>query len=132
MIKTKSILRPKDESDGIRISVMSRHTLNDGITPHPQIYHYSYDEWLKILAPPEKLLGDYYIRKIKNLEDVKKYYITYLRNPEIKTEVLKLAKRGMDEIITLLCVENLPIDCHRKILAEECKRYFPSLILKIN
>lgn len=65
MIYTKSILKPKEESDGIRISVMSRHTLNDGITSHPDINESSYDEWLKILAPSDQLVGDYYKRSLR-------------------------------------------------------------------
>ena len=56
MLKTKSILYDKEDTDGLRISVMSRHTLNDGITPHPEITDSSYNQWLQILAPPVKLL----------------------------------------------------------------------------
>ncbi len=37
MLYTKSILKEKVPSDGIRISVMSRHTLNDGITQDNRI-----------------------------------------------------------------------------------------------
>lgn len=64
MLKTKSILAPIEETDGNRISIMSRHTLNDGITPHPRINNSSYQEWNKVLATPEKLIGDHYKRNL--------------------------------------------------------------------
>ena len=130
MLKTKSILLPKEGSDGMRISVMSRHTLNDGITPHPQINSSSYDLWLPNLAPPAKLLGDYYKRGLP-FEQFKEQYLSYINQHEIKIEVQKLAKKSIDSVITLLCIEESPEYCHRKILAEECKKYQLDLILDI-
>ena len=130
MLKTKSILLPKEGSDGTRISVMSRHTLNDGITPHPQINSSSYDLWLPNLAPPAKLLGDYYKRGLP-FEQFKEQYLSYINQHEIKIEVQKLAKKSIDSVITLLCIEESPEYCHRKILAEECKKYQLDLILDI-
>ena len=62
MLKTKCILEPKEISDGLRISVMNRHTLNDGVTPDLRIDSSSYDLWFPWLAPPNLLLGDYYKR----------------------------------------------------------------------
>ena len=130
MLKTKSILLPKEGSDGTRISVMSRHTLNDGITPHPQINSSSYDLWLPNLAPPAKLLGDYYKRGLP-FEQFKEQYLSYINQHNIQIEVRYIAKKSVDSIITLLCIEESPEHCHRKILAEECKKYRPNLILDI-
>ena len=130
MLKTKSILLPKEGSDGMRISVMSRHTLNDGITPHPQINSSSYDLWLPNLAPPAKLLGDYYKRGLP-FEQFKEQYLSYINQHNIQIEVRYIAKKSVDSIITLLCIEESPEHCHRKILAEECKKYRPNLILDI-
>jgi len=62
MIYTKCILLPSSPDDGWRISVMSRHTLNDGITPDPRIQVYGFNEWLLKVAPPSVLIGDYYKR----------------------------------------------------------------------
>lgn len=52
MLFTKSILKQKEKGDGIRISVMSRHTLNDGIILDDRIAKHSYDEHLQILSSP--------------------------------------------------------------------------------
>ena len=130
MLKTKSILEKKEESDGLRISIMSRHTLNDGITPHPKITISSYDEWLKILSPPLILLGDYYKRGLR-WEQFENRYLEYIRTKEIRREVQNLAKRGLDSTITLLCIEESPENCHRRLLAEECKRHISYLILSV-
>jgi uncharacterized protein YeaO (DUF488 family) len=130
VLKTKSILKPKEESDGLRISIMSRHTLNDGITPHPKITKSSYDQWFRVLSPPVKLLGDYYKRAL-SWEKFEQGYIEYIRKAEIRIEVQNLAKRSLDSVITLLCIEESPEYCHRRILAEECKKYQPSLVLSI-
>jgi hypothetical protein len=37
MLYTKSIYKPKYLDDGLRISVMSRHTLSDGKTDDPKL-----------------------------------------------------------------------------------------------
>lgn len=126
MIYTKSILKRKDISDGVRISVMSRHTLNDGITPHPEIKSDSYDEWLKILAPSDNLVGDYYKRGI-GWDLFRIYYLEEIREREKKIEIEKLALRSLDENITLMCIELDPERCHRRLLAEECSNYFPKI-----
>jgi len=60
MLYTKCILSEREISDGIRISVMSRHTLNDGKTPDTRITKDKYDEWIKFLAPKSKLVRDYH------------------------------------------------------------------------
>lgn len=130
MLKTKSILKPKDKFDGTRISIMSRHTLNDGLTPHPNINNSNYDKWLPIFSPPIKLLGDYYKRGLPWIQFEKKY-LEHIRKPEVQTEVQNLARMSLNSMITLLCIEESPEYCHRKILAEECKKYQPSLVLSI-
>ncbi|MAE13589.1 hypothetical protein CMO92_03410 [Candidatus Woesearchaeota archaeon] len=130
MLNTKSILAPKKESDGRRISVMSRHTLNDGVTPHPQITRESYDEWNKLLSPPSKLLGDYYKRGLP-WKQFEQRYREHLTQPNCQAEIQNLAQRSLDSVITLLCIESSPEYCHRRLLAEECKKYQPTLILNI-
>lgn len=130
MLKTKSILKPKEGSDGLRISIMSRHTLNDGITPHPGITKSSYDQWFRVFSPPARLLGAYYKRAV-SWEKFELSYLEYIRKAEIRIEVQNLAERSLDSVITLLCIEESPEHCHRRILAEECKKYQPSLVLSI-
>ena len=130
MLKTKCILLQKEDSDGLRISVMSRHTLNDGITPHPQINSSSYELWLPNLAPPARLLGDYYKRGVP-FEQFKEQYLSYINQHTAQIKVRYIAKKSVDSVITLLCIEESPEYCHRKILAEECKKYQLDLILDI-
>lgn len=130
MLKTKSILESIEESDGLRISIMSRHTLNDGITPHPEIYSLSYDLWMPSLSPPARLLGDYYKRGLP-WDQFENKYLEYIRQPKVQIKVQNLAKESLDSVITLLCIEESPKYCHRRILAEECKKYQPSLVLSI-
>ena len=130
MLATKSILLPREDSDGTRISIMSRHTLNDGITPDPRITPGSYDEWMPDLAPPARLLGDYYKRGL-HWEQFEQRYCDYLQRPEVAARVQNIAVLGLASVITLLCIEELPNHCHRRLLAEECKRYQPHLSLVI-
>jgi uncharacterized protein YeaO (DUF488 family) len=130
MLKTKSILAPKEESDGKRFSVMSRHTLDDGITPHPEINEDSYDAWIRELAAPDKLIGAYLHRGMP-FEEFKAGYIKHLRKPEIAEKVAALAAACLDNVITILCKDEFPEYCHRRLLAEECKIYQPELVLDI-
>ena len=62
---------------------MSRHTLNYGITSHPEISKDSYDDWLKILAPSDKLVGDYYKRNI-GWDLFRIFYLEEIREGEKK------------------------------------------------
>ncbi len=123
---TGCILSTAQESDGVRISVMSRHTLNDGITADPRIPLTQYDEWLPILAPPLRLVGDYYKRGLA-WEGFAQQYLAYLSRGDIPHHVEMLARRAEDQNITLLCIEQSHEYCHRRLLAEECKWHLPTL-----
>ena len=129
MIRTKSIYKEREDSDGVRASVMSRHTLEDGFTPDPKITRSSYDVWLQGVSPPANLVGDYYRRGLP-FDEYTKRYLEFLRTPDVAEEVKLLAKNGLELIITLLCVEESAEFCHRRILAEECKRYEPGLVIE--
>lgn len=132
MLKTKSILKPKNKSDGLRISIMASpydyHIQDDGKTRDTRITEISYDLWLKQFAPSFKLIGDYYKRNLQ-WNEYESRYLDEIR--KIKNEVKGLAKIAINMDITLLCIEDSPEHCHRKILAEECKKYQPSLVLDI-
>lgn len=126
MICTKSIFKEIEKSDGIRISVISRHTLNDGVTPDARISYKDYDRWYKDLSPPLVLVGDYYKRYL-SWEQYKKRYIEYIRRPDIAIKVKNLAKEALEKTVTLLCIEENPDMCHRFLLANECRRYEPNI-----
>ena len=123
---TKCIFCPKESTDGIRLSVMSRHTLNDGRTIDPRITLELYDEWQTILAPSPKLVGAYY-RKEVPWEVFEKKYLEYLRTVRLQGEVEIIARRAFETDITLLCVEETPQYCHRRLLAQECQWHLPAL-----
>jgi len=130
VLLTKCILEPKSEQDGVRISVMSRHTLNDGITPHPDITKDSYDEWMPELAPEPRLVGDYYKRGLTWEEFEKAFRESLHEDSRIKI-IKGIAIRAMSETITLMCVEASPENCHRRPLAEECQIIEPKIELII-
>lgn len=130
MLKTKSILAPIEISDGIRISIMSKHTLNDGITPDSRINYFMYSFWFPSLAPPSKLVGEYYKNNLPWGEYEKRYF-EYIRQASVQTTAQNIARVSLRRDITLLCIEDTPKQCHRRLLAEECKRYEPSLALSI-
>ena len=123
---TKSII--KDEEPGeYRISVMSRHTMSDGITPDKRIIEGEiFHEWRKEFAPPSKLVGAYY-RSELSWEDFQNKYVEFLRGLEMKPRVESFAKRCTEETLTLMCIEDTADRCHRRLLAEELQQYQPEL-----
>lgn len=123
---TKSIIKGREPNEK-RISVMSRHTLDDGITPDERIIKgETFDEWQKEFAPPSELVGAYY-RKELTWEEFEKKYLEFLRSAEIRTKVEAFAKRCTEETITLMCIEDTADKCHRRLLAEELQKYQPNL-----
>lgn len=105
MIKTKSILAKKSNDDGIRICVMR------WVKPF-----YDYDEWIKELAPSERLLTEYRSGQI----DWQIFASSYKVEMNWKRNIIKsLRKRSDDgQVITLLCWEIEDTFCHRGILKE--------------
>ena len=115
-------------SDGVRISVMSRHTLSDGVTPDSKITSSQYGEWSQVLAPSGKLVGGHYKKELSWTE-FEKAYEAYLEQPKVADKVKELAERAFKKDITLLCVEEVGEPCHRRILAKECQMYVPDLVV---
>lgn len=130
MLFTKSIFAPKSSADGIRISVMSRHTLNDGKTPDPRITRDSYSEWWHEFAPPDRLVGGFYKRGLP-WADFEKAYLAHLRTPTNSLLVSEIARRAALKDLTLMCAEETPERCHRRLLAEECQRLNKELVVII-
>ena len=88
-----------------------------------------YDINLKSLAPPCWLKDGYKQGKINWTEYVPVFAKEVLeKQPELIKSISYLAMRTD---ITLLCSEKTPEQCHRRLLAEECKKYQPSLELII-
>lgn len=127
MLRTKCIHLPAAPEDGYRISVMSRHTLNDGITPDPRITEASFNDWWKTLAPPAKLLGDYYKRGMPFQAFQERYRDFLMNDAAPKMKIKELVWYALKTTTTILCVETSYEQCHRHIIAEECKRLQPDL-----
>jgi len=118
---TKCILAPAVPEDGIRISVMSRHTLNDGLTPNPDITDDLWGYHFKDLGPSPKLIGDYYKRGLP-WEEFEPRYLEEIRKDQKATMVHFIACLAIVRDVTLLCIEETCERCHRRLLAEECLR----------
>jgi len=129
-LKTKCIKKPREESDGWRLSIMSRHTLDDGTTPDPEIALEMYDEWCPKFAPRPRLIGAYKREEI-SWEKFEWEFMRYLASPKIQPALCSLARAARQFDITILCVEETPEHCHRRLVAEACKKIDPSLEIVI-
>lgn len=127
---TRCIKAPKRESDGMRISVMSRHTLDDGVTPDPEITSDMYEKWWKELGPPPKLIGPYRRKEI-SWNNFERCFRTYLVLPGPELLLRYLIRHAEISPITILCVEETPEQCHRRLIAEICKEIAPFLEIHI-
>lgn len=119
-LKTGRISSPRELGDGVRISVMSRHTLPDGITPDARITPKMYDVWMKELAPPDVLIGAYYKRGLP-WNEFKRLYREFLQKPETNVYLQRLIFMAKAQTLTLLCIEESPEQCHRRLLAQFCR-----------
>jgi len=127
-LKTGSIYHPREAADGFRISV-SRHTC-DGFTLDPKITHASYDAWWMELAPPPSLVGAR-IKRGLSWERFEQAFDHYLLSPEAHRCLLLLAEISRDTDVTISCVCETPEECHRRLVAEACRRIDPSLHITI-
>lgn len=118
-ILTKSIHKSKNKEDGVRICVM-RH-----IRPE-----YDFDIWIPNLAPSEKLLDDYIVKKTIVWIEFKKIYKEniLIRNYDLLKLLVLLANHTT---ITLLCGEDSVRFCHRKLIIEECKKAVIKAVLPV-
>lgn len=115
MLKSKCIYAPIYQDDGIRISIMSRHTLDDWKTPDTKITQDIFDVHLPIFAPLPKTIWKYLRWEI----DFSEYAQAYKNELKLKTpDIIKLVKRAIEENITVMCKEEFPEFCHRKVFVE--------------
>lgn len=116
MLHTKSI-REVSESDGIKISIMRYNPRG-----------FKYDLWIPSLAPSEKLLKDYNSKKI-TWAAYERRFKEEIKNADKIVDALVLLAEHRD--ITLYCYQSSPKECHRRLVAEECKRRNPNLEVRI-
>lgn len=131
MLQSRPIRSKRLPTDGHRVSIMSRHTLNDGTTPDPSIQPSMYDDWLPVLAPPLTLIGSYYRRGLA-WKDFEVAYLEYLvASAEARFALDALAQRAMTDAVTVLCTEDTPHNCHRRPLLEQAHLWHPGLEINI-
>lgn len=130
MLRTKCILAPRAPEDGMRISVMSRHTLSDGVTPDARITSETFAVHWPVLAPPPRLIGDYRKRGL-SWDNFSRRFGEHLESLVAQAAVLRLLCLLEETDITLLCIEDSPDCCHRRLLAEKCRQLQPGLQMEI-
>jgi uncharacterized protein YeaO (DUF488 family) len=105
MLYTKSIQAKKEPFDGLRVSIM-RKPRGD------------YDMLISALAPSELLLNSYHENKI-NWDEYERAYLLEMRNNSDVEKILKfIIEAAKFTDITLLCWEETPDKCHRRLLLE--------------
>lgn len=117
--------------DCFRISVMSRHTLNDGKTLDSAITNDLFDIHVPKLGPPPKLIGSYYRGEVSWL-DFEKAYLEYLGSDDVQYLIKNLVALSKEIDVVLLCIEDSPEFCHRRLLAQECQKIDSTLEVIIN
>lgn len=132
MLKSACILTPRSSDDGIRISVMSRHTQNDGQTPDERITDDLFDQHGVALAPPAQLVGQWYRQAINWDQFTIKYQLYLACHPEARIAVMQLIALALKKDVTVLCIEETPERCHRRLLIEYCQHLNSSLIVEIH
>ena len=115
---TKSIQAKSKKSDGIRICIMRR----------PGDFS-NFDIWMPVLAPSHQLLNDSHAKKIEWKEYEKRFVKEVLRGE--KKFVHLLARLALENDITILCWEEKPQKCHRRLIAKECNNINPKLKINI-
>lgn len=124
VLRIDSILRmptvPSPEY-GLRMSVMSRHTLNDGVTPDSRLDG-RWDLHRPQLGPPLKLIGAYYRDSNPSWDEFAERYYDHLTGSDKRNAMAEILLLLNSMHVTLLCIEEFPDKCHRRLLAEilEC------------
>jgi uncharacterized protein YeaO (DUF488 family) len=130
-LRTGCIKNNRKVGDGLLISIMSRHTLNDGRTPDTEITEASFDEWWPELAPSDALLGWYYRQPQPPSREIwetfEEEFLYYLHCPTAEMYLFHLAELARYHNVKILYIEPTPEHCHRRLVAEACRRVDPSL-----
>lgn len=118
MLQTKSIQKRKLKNDGIRICIMRRPGENQ-----------DWDLWMPKLAPSHELLNKYKYENLSWIDFSKSFKKEVVRKQ--KKLIMWLCEASRDRNVTLLCWEEDPSNCHRKIIAESCKKMDEKIEVKI-
>ncbi len=113
MLCTKCILSKRKPEDGLRISVMSRHMLNDGVTPDERIVDYDFQ--VSILGSSS--IGKY-CRKELEWGEFEALYLEELRTDPKRQHVIRLAN---------ICLSTMS---QGSILGNHSRRFFHLALLR--
>ena len=105
MLYTKSIQAEKESIDGIRISIMRKPR---GV----------YDILIPSLAPSVELLQSYHDHAINFDEYTQEFLSEINNNPDASRMLQFIINISESSNATLLCWEETPDQCHRRLIAE--------------
>ena len=105
MLRTKSIQASKEFADGIRISIMCKPCGD-------------YDMLISALAPSASLLNSYHKNEISWDEYACTFLVEMDNNPDAKRMIQFLMSIAEVVDVTILCWEQEPAKCHRRLIAE--------------
>lgn len=110
MIKTKSIYKPIEEEDGLRVLITRWYPRG--------VKREKYDIWVRELSPSAELLKRYKNTKV-DWDDFKITLLSELRDNMDSVEAIHaLQARNNMQDITLLCYEKDGCPCHRHMVRE--------------
>ncbi len=98
----------------IIVSVMSRHTREDGKTPDPRL---KYDLHMPYLAPDLQIVGAWYRNEI-TWDKFAQAYLKMLRtDPKADFWISRLMELSAKYAVIISCIESHHSECHRGLLA---------------
>ena len=110
MIKTKSIYKPIEEEDGLRVLITRWYPRG--------VKREKYDIWVRELSPSPELLKRYKNTEI-NWDDFKTILLSELRDNIDSVEAIHtLQSKSNMQDVTLLCYEKDGCPCHRYMVKD--------------
>ena len=138
MLRTGCIYNGTPKEFGTRISVMRKHTDDDGKAPDPKIIDgKSFQRWEPGLGAPGWLIAWWYkgneqpgANKLVRWQAFERDYRNYLRRKEVLEKARELGQEALERDVVVLCKEELPKFCHRSILADVIRHEVPNLVVR--
>lgn len=110
------ILRARTPGDGVRVSTMSCHTIQDGLTPDSRLVG-MYDVWLPELSPGPRLVGAWYRGEL-SWESFRAKYLDRIHGREASSAAAAVRALLASSDVSLMCIEEDAGRCHRSVLLD--------------
>lgn len=104
---------------------MSRHTENDGKTPRLELDELC-DRHYPQLGPSPKIIGKW-LRGEISWEEYDCNYRDRMKEAVSAAIIKRIIETARRMNITVMCIDDSPENCHRKIFAEICREISPNL-----